>query len=328
MLKGFPSASDHKPNRLVINANGKNDSRTIQRTDFFRNSDRFQIPVNKISLLNGFESFIYETQKDDCDLILRVSHSNRRSENMILGEVDWIDYLVGGGVTASLAVPAPSGKYVEVVDDQHGGQFLATTFLKAPGGSSWEGMRWNDRLILNYGRLLGGIHALSKKYEPSHISWRRPNWDDAINLSLLDWIPSDQKLVTQQAQLILDQLQRLPVDTEGYGLIHQDAHAGNFFVDGEGKITLFDFDDCVYSWFIYDIAMVVFYLVTNQEKPEELAKNFWPIFWKGYRQENMLDRGWLGEIGKFFKFREIDLYAVIYRSMDGNFSQDSWVSNS
>ena len=72
--------------------------------------------------------------------------------------------------------------------------------------------------------------------------------------------------------------------------------------------------------------MVVFYLVTNQEKPEELAKNFWPIFWKGYSQENMLDRGWLGEIGKFFKFREIDLYAVIYRSMDGNFSQDSWVS--
>ena len=102
--------------------------------------DRFQIPVNKISLLNGFESFIYETQKDDCDLILRVSHLNRRSENMILGEVDWIDYLVGGGVTASLAVPAPSGKYVEVVDDQHGGQFLATTFLKAPGGSErWEG---------------------------------------------------------------------------------------------------------------------------------------------------------------------------------------------
>ena len=42
-------------------------------------------------------------------------------------------------------------------------------------------------------------------------------------------------------------------------MIHQDAHLGNLFVDDNYTLTLFDFDDCVYGHFIYDIAMVLFY---------------------------------------------------------------------
>ncbi len=43
-------------------------------------------------------------------------------------------------------------------------------------------------------------------------------------------------------------------------MIHQDAHTGNLFVDDDYTMTLFDFDDCVYGHFIYDIAMVLFYI--------------------------------------------------------------------
>ena len=124
----------------------------------------------------------------------------------------------------------------------------------------------------------------------------------------------------------MEYLRSLPQDRYSYGLIHQDAHGGNFFVDDEGNITLFDFDDCVYSWFVYDIAMVVFYAVTNHEDPEGLAAEFWPHFWRGYRQENDLDPSWLAEIPAFLKLREIDLYAVIHRSFDVENLTDSWVA--
>ena len=61
-------------------------------------------------------------------------------------------------------------------------------------------------------------------------------------------------------------------------MIHQDAHAGNFFVNDKGQITLFDFDDSLYGHFVYDLAMVLFYAVTNREDAEEFVPLFWEAF--------------------------------------------------
>jgi len=103
----------------------------------------------------------------------------------------------------------------------------------------------------------------------------------------------------------------LPKDRAGYGLIHQDAHGGNFFIK-DGAITLFDFDDCMYGWFIYDIAMVLFYAALGKEDMAAFTKTFMGDFLQGYAQENMLDPPWLPEIPHFLKLREIDLYAIIH----------------
>lgn len=40
---------------------------------------RYAIPADKIRLLNGFESFIYEFERPDGQYILRIGHSERRS---------------------------------------------------------------------------------------------------------------------------------------------------------------------------------------------------------------------------------------------------------
>lgn len=124
----------------------------------------------------------------------------------------------------------------------------------------------------------------------------------------------------------MNHLQSLPKDRESYGLIHQDAHGGNFFVDDQGQITLFDFDDCAYSWYANDLAIVLFYAVTNIPDPESFGREFWRHFWRGYQQENLLESAWLEHIPHFLKLREIDLYAVIHRSFDVNNLTNSWVS--
>jgi amicoumacin kinase len=65
---------------------------------------RYNIPSDKIELLDGFESFIYRFQRPDGQFILRIGHSSRRSPDLIRGEVDWINYLAAGGALVARAI--------------------------------------------------------------------------------------------------------------------------------------------------------------------------------------------------------------------------------
>ncbi len=116
----------------------------------------------------------------------------------------------------------------------------------------------------------------------------------------------------------------IPKNLETYGLVHQDAHGSNFFIDDHGKITLFDFDDCGYNWFINDIAIVLFYLVASSEDKAALTREFMSHFLKGYLHCFPLNLDMLREIPYFLKMREIELYAVIQRDFDLNNIEDSW----
>lgn len=276
---------------------------------------RYGIAPDEIKLLDGFESYIYEYHRDGNDFILRIGHSRRRTPSLIQGEVEWINYLADGGAGVARAILSEAGNLVEAIADGRGGQFLATTFVKAPGRPPGE-VGWTPALYEAYGRLLGRIHALSKHYTPSNPTIRRPDWNDPQNLDTLTWLPEDEVILIEKSRQVLRYLTTLPRDANSYGLIHQDAHSGNFFVTEGNQITLFDFDDCVYGWFIYDIAMVIFYMVTNHHDPRGLVQSFWPRFWTGYCTENTLDPRWLCEIPWFMKLREIDLYAVIVRSFE------------
>ena len=94
---------------------------------------RYGIRDFELEPLDGFESFMYLFRKGDAEFILRIAHSLRRSANMIRGELDWINHLHHGGVSAARAVTSVNNKLVEVSADGQGGQFLATAFVKAPG---------------------------------------------------------------------------------------------------------------------------------------------------------------------------------------------------
>jgi Ser/Thr protein kinase RdoA (MazF antagonist) len=128
----------------------------------------------------------------------------------------------------------------------------------------------------------------------------------------------------------MDHLHTLPRDPQSYGLIHFDAHTSNLFVDDHTDppiITLFDFDDCAYSWFANDIAIVLFYAISTAKNPPEATQNFMIPFLRGYRRENRLDPAWLAEIPHFLKLREVDLYAMIHRSLGPGPYDDLWVAH-
>jgi len=277
---------------------------------------RYDIVPGEIRLLDGFESFIYEFERGGKPFILRVGHTFRRSEDLIRGEVDWINHLARGGAAVAAAVPSSSGNLVERIDDDRGEAFLATAFVKAVGKPARKA-DWTPAFTEQYGRVLGRMHALTKDYEPADPAWRRLEWDDATMLDAERFIPSGEARVVERYRDVLRRLGALQRgDRDSYGLIHQDAHAGNFHVDEAGRITLFDFDDCAYSWFANDIAIVLFYAVPWDGGAVAFAEEFMGRFLSGYSEENRLDPVWLPEFPHFLKLREIDLYAVIHRSFD------------
>jgi Ser/Thr protein kinase RdoA (MazF antagonist) len=269
---------------------------------------RYGIAENQIKPLNAFESFIYEFERGGTAYILRVGHSFRKSEALIQGEVDWINYLARGGVSVARAISSETGKLVEAIDDGQGGQFLVTAFVKALGQKPWLA-GWTPARFENYGRLLGKMHALAVDYQPRP-AWKRPEWDDGTMQFMELYLPASEVVAHQKYRSVLEHIYTLPKDRDSYGLIHQDAHQNNFFMDENGTLTLFDFDDCVYSWFINDIAIVLFYISMDADEqgfPTTAAftQEFMTHFLRGYRQAYPLDNKWLKEIPHFLKLREL-----------------------
>ncbi len=282
---------------------------------------RYDLIPSNVKLLDGFESFIYEFERNEKSYILRVTHSLHRSEDQIKAEVDWVNYLANGDVSVSKAVSSPAGNIVERVDSGDT-YFLAIAFERATG----RHLNRDDRkpeLYENLGRIIGKMHNLTKDYKPNE--FKRSDWFNQDS-ELINFIPEDQNNVKQKFQELLNFINGLSKDRDSYGLIHTDAHFGNIFID-DGKLTLFDFDDCSYKWFISDIAIVLFYGVMGVPEgssKEEFGKLIFTNFMKGYKQENKLDQYWIELIPNFLKLREIVLYAVIHMSFDVENLQDPW----
>jgi Ser/Thr protein kinase RdoA (MazF antagonist) len=275
-----------------------------------------------ITPLDGFESFIYEFQDSAGPGILRISHSIRRTANMVRAELDWIDYLHRGGVGVSKPLRSINESWVEVLPDGEDGYYLTSAFEKARGNHI--GPDWPKELLREYGHQIGLMHKLATTYKPSDPAWLRPNWNDPIHQEVEAFIPERDDKIRQIYWKTVQLISDLPVEKNAYGLIHQDAHRGNFYLDQAGKITFFDFDDSSYSWFVEDIALVLFYAVMGQDDPVGFTEDFLKEFLPGYFAAYPLDLKWFQEIPTFMKMRELDLYAVIHRSFDVENLDDPW----
>ncbi|MCD4708243.1 MAG: phosphotransferase [Candidatus Sabulitectum sp.] len=279
---------------------------------------RYGISRDRLEKLGGFESYMFRYSLNNAGYVLRIAHSLRRSEKLIQAEVEWIRYLASNGVSVADAVLSFRGDLVEGIADGHGDYFLATAFNEVKGKPP-RAFGWTPELFTDYGTLMGQMHRLAKQYTPSDPGIQRPLWSSPdINDDVLINLPDDQPVARERYEEILSRLESLPLDIDSFGLIHFDAHSGNMLVDEKGTIHLFDFDDCNRNWFINDLAIVLFYMVTNVEDPERTAGEFLPSFLHGYSKENSLDFVWLKEIPLFLRMREIDLYAIIHRSFDVN----------
>jgi len=281
--------------------------------------------------LDGFESFIYQVSIDNEAFVLRVGHDHRRTEDMVYAEADFLNYLAGCRLSVPQVLPTLDGKLVGTLPAADQSHFVTALFTKAPGHPPTK-EDWQPPLFERMGIFLGRLHRYSKDYRPDKKTPKRYTFDEDIRAMLAEadkFLPKEDARVNALYRETIDQIQSLPRENDGFGLCHSDFHRGNFFITDEGQITLFDFDDCQYAWYVYDIAMALFYAISihcQGEKELSAAHTFLTHFLKGYRQEFNLDSHWLLQIPHFLKLREIDLYIIIHRSMDIN-NLDLWCTS-
>ncbi|MFC5452822.1 phosphotransferase enzyme family protein [Paenibacillus aestuarii] len=285
-------------------------------------ADRFSLTKGSYKKLGDFENYVYEVEREGQSYVMRFTHSSHRSELDVLAELDWISYLVQVGVDIPQVYTSRLGKMTEVI---HAGDsyFTASLFQKAEGHMPdyANPAEWNEHLFASWGEITGRMHKATQSYTPS-IHHKRMTWeDDELLVNAKSYVLPGDEYVLERLNEVMTHLHSLPQGQDVYGLIHTDIHSRNFFVDN-GRISVFDFDDCAYNWFIHDIAIPLYYALSwgvperYAGNREAFAADFVQAFWSGYEKVMPLSRQWLQELSTFLKLRDITLYLVIHKKED------------
>ncbi|HOU13840.1 MAG TPA: phosphotransferase [Anaerolineae bacterium] len=281
-------------------------------------------------MAGGHATHVYSFTHAGKDCVLRITPPNEDIDLPAMRAIlPWMHYLAAGGASVAAPAPAQSGNLIETIE-QDGQTYIAVAFERAPGirGEELTFDQWNDVLFARLGQTAGKMHALAKTYTPPSADLTRPTWDAAANCyHPSEPFPPSEAIIAGKQARIVEAVRALPKDRDSYGMIHADLHGGNFFVDvGTNTITVFDFDDCSYGWYVMDIAMSVFdmlVLYPGADK-EAFAARFLQSYLRGYRAENTVSTFWLGQLPHFLKLLEIGVYAEVRTYYDPA-DTDSWV---
>jgi len=261
--------------------------------------------------LDGFENHIFEVARGGRPFVLRLCHSLHRTAALVCAELHWLDFLARRGLPVAAPVPGRGGALARVIPAADS-FFVASLCAKAPGRRPLRS-DYSDRFFENWGELVGRIHRVTREYLPLAPPVRRFHWHEDPTLDPAPYRPAVDDDVLARFARIVAQLRALPVDRTAYGLIHNDLHPGNFFIDGD-CLTAFDFDDCHYQFLVNDVAMALFYALPLPARPrtaEAFAETFLPPFLRGYRRHAALGPEDLRRLPMFLKLRELDLYSQI-----------------
>lgn len=259
---------------------------------------------------------------------LRVHREGYHSRTAIASELCWLQALKGSGAAnVPLPLRGNDGDYIQTV---------ATDRLPSPRNVAlfaWEkGAEPATDDIAGYERLgetAARMHAQVK-------AWRKPpwferhTWDFSTTIGEtphwgrwrdgLGMTPTIASAIAETASLIERRLERLGKGRDVFDLVHGDMRLANLLMDGN-IVKVIDFDDCGFSWFLYDCATTVSFF---EEKPEvpDLIK----AWVRGYRRVASLDAAEEAEIATFVMLRRILLVAWIGSHSDTELARTMGVS--
>lgn len=267
--------------------------------------------LGKFDDYEGCANLVYHYENEDQPRILRLSYRPDRTVELIQAELHFIEYLAAGGVRISRPVLSIHGNLLEVVP-AGGIPFITVSFVQGRGMRVPDNeYRYREGVPIqeyfqNWGQVLGQMHRLAKTYKPLSGAIRRPEWhtwEYYKGFPYTERLPAIQKKYDQ----LIAELYALPKDVDSYGLIHNDFNDGNFTVDYEnGDITVFDFDDCCYFWFMYDIACaweggIGRAMFSPLDERKAFMDRYMENILNGYTHENILSNEWLARLPLFLR---------------------------
>lgn len=235
----------------------------------------------KVTLLTVSENATFRA--DDparaAPIILRVHRPGYHTRAEIESELSWIDALRADQV---VDIPAP----LNVTEGGHIASFdlkgenrdvVAFEFMPGTEPSA------EDDLVPgfhNLGAINARLHAHVQSWPlPKGFVRKTWNFDTTLGSSPLwgDWrdgigLTADGKLVLEDCCVALQRrLEAYGTGPDRFGLVHADLRLANLLVDENDHIGVIDFDDCGFSWFMYDFAAAVSFYEHEPFIPDLLA---------------------------------------------------------
>ncbi len=257
----------------------------------------------------GRNQIIIVSRNGENKYVLRVSDLDDRSENDYLAETEFVRFLAENGAPVADVIPSVHGKLVERMEVDGKAVYVslfayAKGMLLADNGYRYREGAPLSEYFYNTGKALGAIHRLSKVYTPVHL---RPDYFDKYNMEFLErLIPADYGELKTAVAKRLESFRALPQDNGCYGLIHFDFSDGNYHIDRKtGAITVFDFDNCMNCWHMFDLANLWIHNEgwTRQEtdpgKRFALMRQCFDLQLQGYRTETDLPEEMLEKLPLF-----------------------------
>ena len=278
-------------------------------------------PASTVQLLNVSENATYLVEDpDQGPCILRVHRLGYHTEAEIESELAWMYALrAEAGVRTPRVLPAPDGRRVlalpdideppdaprpgslrhcvrfeylagtEPADDDaaHFAELGEVTARMHQHARQWPRPSWFTRFSWDYSAAFG-----------REARWGR--WQDGIGVG-----PAERAVLGRLDQVLAQRLAAFGTGPDRFGLVHADTRLANLLVDG-GRVSVIDFDDSGFSWFLYDVGTSVSFFEHQPHVPDLVAS-----WLAGYRRVLPLPAGDEAEIWTFIMFRRLLLVAWI-----------------
>jgi len=229
----------------------------------------------KLLTISENATFRAHDPESGADVVFRVHRPGYHTRAEIASELAWLAALGRDEVVATLTpIPQLDGELIADIDD--GGLTRhAVAFGLLRGREPAEGEdqpRWFREL----GAISARLHAHAKSW-PRPEGFTRKLWDyDAMLGDVLLWgdwraalglTPEGRQVLERTAVLLKELTDAYGKDEGRFGLVHADMRVANLIVDGE-TLSVIDFDDCGFSWYLYDFAAAVSFAEHEPYIPE------------------------------------------------------------
>jgi Ser/Thr protein kinase RdoA (MazF antagonist) len=290
-------------------------------------------PATSVTMVNLSENATFALSEPSTgrSLALRVHRVGYSSAGEIRSELDWITALLRDRVVETAApVPGSDGEFVQVLEStSRASSRYAVAFEWLPGiapDAGVDAVAWFERL----GELTARMHRHARSWSPPAGFARRRwdldgmvgpkgylgSWRSAIGLD-----GSGIAALEEALNYIALRLERFGSGINRFGLVHADLRLANLLVDGV-RLRIIDFDDCGFSWFMYDFATAVSFI-----EHEPIVSRLLAAWCAGYRRIAPLAAEDQAEIPTFVVLRRILLSAWLASHSEVAFARQFGVAH-
>ena len=204
---------------------------------------------NWIKMWRASANFICFFKNLERQYVTRFNRNFERTFQELSAEIDLLNFLDSKNVRIAKPVLSRNNRYIEESDTSYG-TFYSIVLERISGEQKeFESLELDE--FYEWGKSLGTLHKVIKEKSKS-VRIQRKTHSELLE-GLLGEVPLRDEVEEIEVRRIKEWLNSLPINEINYGLIHYDFELDNLIWNSDG-ITIIDFDDCIYSWFIADIA--------------------------------------------------------------------------